>query len=83
MLVAEIAHAFANECAGSLTDLLQRRSMLGLAADFGLRSAPLAADWMVRLGIRNKTEAAAELADYRQYARRFTRRSAAIDGLEA
>jgi len=83
MLVAEIAHAFAQEGAGTLTDLLQRRSMLGLAADFGLRLAPLAADWMVRLGIRNKSQAAAELADYRQYARRFTRRSAAIDGLEA
>jgi glycerol-3-phosphate dehydrogenase len=82
MLVAEFAQAFEHELAGSLTDCLQRRCMLGLAADFGLRLAPMAADWLVRLGIRDKFQAAEELAAYRTFARRFTRRSAAIDGLE-
>ena len=82
LLVAELAHAFQHEAAGSLTDCLQRRCMLGLAADFGRKLAPVAADWLVRIGIRDKAQAAEELAAYRSFARRFTRYSAAIDGLE-
>jgi glycerol-3-phosphate dehydrogenase len=83
LLVAELARGFAYEGAGSLTDCLQRRCMLGLDADFGRRLAPVVADWLVRLGIRDKTQAAAELAAYNSFARRFTQYSAAIDRLEA
>ena len=83
MLVAELAHTFGNEAAGSLIDCLQRRCMLGLDVDFGRKLAPVAADWLIRLGIRDKVQAQQELADYAAFARRFTQHSAAVDGLEA
>ena len=59
-----------NEHARTLVDLLQRRTMAGLAPDFGKRSAPLAADWLVRLGIWDKARAAEEVTAYQQFARR-------------
>jgi glycerol-3-phosphate dehydrogenase len=68
--VGELVHAIDNEHAGTLVDLLQRRTMAGLAPDFGKRSAPLAADWLVRLGIWDKARAAEEVAAYQRFARR-------------
>jgi glycerol-3-phosphate dehydrogenase len=69
-LVAELVRGIEHEYASSLIDLLQRRTMAGLAADFGRRTAPLAADWLVRLGVWNKTKAAEELASYQRFAAR-------------
>lgn len=71
MLVAEITHAFEHEAAGSLSDCLLRRSMIGLGPDLGRHAAPLVADWLVRLGLRDKRAAAAELSAYAQALRRF------------
>lgn len=71
VLVGELVHALTTEHAHTLTDLLQRRIMVGLDSDFGRRSAPLAADWLVRLGIWDKSRAEAEITAYRAWARRF------------
>jgi glycerol-3-phosphate dehydrogenase len=70
-LVAEVVVAIEDEWAQSLDDILLRRTMAGLEADGGRRSAPLVADWLVRLGYWNKTRAAEELAAYRATRRRF------------
>jgi glycerol-3-phosphate dehydrogenase len=69
-LVAELVHALDIEWARSLIDVLQRRCMAGLGADFGLGTAPAAADWLVRLGIWDRDRAEAELVAYRAHARR-------------
>jgi glycerol-3-phosphate dehydrogenase len=69
-LGAELVHAVRNEWAVTLLDILQRRCMIGLRADFGLQAAPAAADWLCRLGIWDRARAAQEVADYREYARR-------------
>src|SRR5690606_35307259 len=45
--VVELVHALETEWAESLIDLLQRRTMLGLGADFGSAEAPLAAAALV------------------------------------
>jgi glycerol-3-phosphate dehydrogenase len=71
LIVGELVHALEHEHARSLIDLLQRRTMVGLDADFGEGAAPLAADWLVRLGYWDKTRAAEELSAYRAFARRF------------
>lgn len=70
-LVAELVHAIEREHALTLEDILQRRTMAGLQADFGRRSAPLAADWLIRLGFWDKSRAAEEVTAYRRFARRF------------
>lgn len=44
--------------------------MFGLRSDFGKLSAPLAADWLVRLRLWDKARAAEEVAAYRRFARR-------------
>jgi len=64
----EIVHAFETEWADSLVDLLQRRTMLGLGADFGFRDARAAAAALVELGIWEDARAEDELADYRRFA---------------
>jgi len=69
LLRAEIVHAFESEWATSLVDLLQRRTMLGLGADFGSSEAPVAAAALVDLGIWDEARAADELAAYRRFAR--------------
>ncbi len=68
LLAAELVHALDAEWAVTLTDILQRRTMLGLRADFGLGIAPLAAEWLVRLGYWDRARAEQELAAYRAYA---------------
>jgi glycerol-3-phosphate dehydrogenase len=70
LIVAELVHAFEREHALTLVDLLQRRTMLGLGADLASSLAPLAADWLVRLGFWDKKLAAEEVAAYRRYLRR-------------
>lgn len=75
-LVAELVHAFEREWAATLIDVLQRRCMAGLDADFGLRTAPAAAQCLVRLGLMDRGRAEKELDDYRRYARRFRVRAA-------
>jgi glycerol-3-phosphate dehydrogenase len=70
-LVAELVHAIQQEHALTLEDILQRRTMAGLQSDFGRRSAPFAADWLIRLGLWDKAKAAEEVTAYRRFARRF------------
>jgi glycerol-3-phosphate dehydrogenase len=70
VLTAELVHALTNELAVTLIDLLQRRCMAGLDADFGLRAAPAAADALTRLGIWDAARATDELASYRELAAR-------------
>jgi len=69
LLVAELVHAIENEHARTLVDLLQRRTMVGLGADFGSDSAAPAADWLVRLGLWDTVRAARELEAYGRFAR--------------
>ena len=68
VLTAELVYSLTNEWAVTLEDLLQRRCMAGLGADFGLRAAPAAAAALTRLGIWDSARAAHELAAYRQLA---------------
>jgi len=70
LLTAELVYALTTEWAESLDDLLQRRCMAGLGADFGVRAAPAAAGALVRLGIWDAARAAHELAGYRELATR-------------
>ena len=70
LLVGELVRALEKEHARTLIDVLQRRTMAGLQSDFGQQSAPLAADWLVRLGIWDRTRAAEEVEAYRYFARR-------------
>lgn len=63
-LVAELVHAVTTEWACTLTDVLQRRTMRGLAADFGRGAAPAAAEWLTRLGLWDRPRAEQALADY-------------------
>jgi glycerol-3-phosphate dehydrogenase len=70
VLTAELVHAIDNEWAVSLEDVLQRRCMAGLDADFGLHAAPAAAAALHDLGIWDAARAAHELAAYRQLAAR-------------
>lgn len=74
-LACELVHAFDAEWATSLVDVLQRRCMAGLDADFGLRTAPAAAQCLLELGVFDRERAERELADYRRYARRFRPRA--------
>jgi glycerol-3-phosphate dehydrogenase len=68
VLAAELVHAIQSEWAVTLEDLLQRRCMAGLGADFGLDVAPGAAAALVRLGLWDDARAEAELAAYRAFA---------------
>jgi glycerol-3-phosphate dehydrogenase len=70
VLAAELVHALTNEWAVTLEDLLQRRCMAGLDADFGLGTAPAAAAALPRLGIWDGARAAGELAAYGELAAR-------------
>ncbi|MEO8465423.1 MAG: glycerol-3-phosphate dehydrogenase/oxidase [Gammaproteobacteria bacterium] len=64
VLAAELIYALEREWAVTLDDLLQRRCMAGLGADFGLGTARGAAAALVRLGIWDAASAAAELDAY-------------------
>ncbi len=75
VLVAELVHALTAEWATTLEDLLQRRCMAGLDADFGLGAAPAAASALARLGIWDAARAAHELARYRELAARHGARA--------
>ena len=75
VLVAELVHALTAEWATTLEDLLQRRCMAGLDADFGLGAAPAAASALARLGIWDAARAAHELAGYRELAARHGARA--------
>jgi glycerol-3-phosphate dehydrogenase len=68
VLTAELMHALTNEWAVTLEDVLQRRCMAGLDADFGLRAAPAAAAALARLGVWDSARAERELAAYRELA---------------
>jgi glycerol-3-phosphate dehydrogenase len=79
VLTAELVHALTKEWAVTLEDLLQRRCMAGLDADFGLRAAPAAAAALTRLGLWDAARAAHEVAAYRELAvRRGALRERAI-----
>ncbi|HEY8427504.1 MAG TPA: glycerol-3-phosphate dehydrogenase C-terminal domain-containing protein, partial [Sandaracinaceae bacterium] len=64
----ELVHAFETEWAETLVDLLQRRTMLGLGADFGFAEMRAAAAALVELGIWDGTRAEEEIASYRRFA---------------
>lgn len=68
LLAAELVHALETEWAVTLVDVLQRRAMVGLGADFGIGVAPAAASTLVRLGLWDAPRAAQELAAYRTLA---------------
>ena len=68
VLTAELVYSLTKEWAVTLEDLLQRRCMAGLDADFGLRAAPAAAAALTRLGIWDSARAEHELAAYRELA---------------
>jgi glycerol-3-phosphate dehydrogenase len=70
VLAAELVHAVDSEWAVTLADVLQRRCMVGLNADFGLGAAQAVADAFVRLKIWDAARAAHELAAYRELAAR-------------
>ena len=70
MLAAEAVYALEHEWARTLVDILNRRTMAGLAADFGLRAAAACARHLQAAGIWDAPRAADELAAYREYARR-------------
>jgi glycerol-3-phosphate dehydrogenase len=70
VLVAELVHGLEAEWAVTLEDLLQRRCMAGLDADFGLEVADAASAWLVKLGRWDAARAASELAAYRALAAR-------------
>jgi glycerol-3-phosphate dehydrogenase len=72
-LVAELVHAIREEWASSLADILLRRCMAGLGADRGLESVPAAADWLVRLGLWDRSRGDHEIESYRTLVRRFDR----------
>jgi glycerol-3-phosphate dehydrogenase len=76
-LVAELVYAVREEWASSLADILLRRCMAGLAADRGLDCAPAAADWLVRLGLWERSRGDHELEAYRALVRRFVPRGGA------
>lgn len=71
LIVGELVHAIETEHARTLIDVLQRRTMQGLGCDFGKSSAPLAADWLVRLRLWDKARAGDEVAAYRRFSRRY------------
>ena len=71
LIVGELIHAIEREHAQSLIDLLQRRTMAGVRADLGRRTAPQAADWLVRLGFWDKARASEETEAYRRFLRRY------------
>jgi glycerol-3-phosphate dehydrogenase len=68
VLAAELVHALTREWAVTLEDVMQRRCMAGLNADFGVRTARGAAAALERLGIWDAARAAEELAAYRSFA---------------
>ena len=70
LIVGELVHALEAEHGRTLIDVLQRRTMFGLRSDFGKLSAPLAADWLVRLGVWDRARAGEEVAAYRRFSRR-------------
>lgn len=70
VLVAELEYGMDLQWARTITDLLQRRCMTGLAADRGLRDAEYAARWLVRLGRIDRDEALGQLEVYRDWLRR-------------
>jgi glycerol-3-phosphate dehydrogenase len=70
VLLAELVYALDREWAVTLEDLLQRRCMAGLDADFGLRTAAAAAAALARVGIWGAARAEHELARYRELAAR-------------
>ena len=70
VLTAELVYGLTTEWAETLEDVLQRRCMAGLAADFGLGVAPAAAAALERLGVWDAARAAHELASYRELAAR-------------
>jgi len=70
VLTAELVHGITAEWAVTLEDLLQRRCMAGLDADFGLTVAPAAAAALTQLELWDAARAAHELASYRELAAR-------------
>ena len=71
LLRVELVRAIEAEWAGTLADVLQRRTMTGLGPSFGLDEAPAAAAALAELSIWDRARAEDELAGYRRYAARF------------
>jgi glycerol-3-phosphate dehydrogenase len=77
VMTAELVYALEHEWAVSLIDLMQRRCMAGLDADFGLGAARAAADSLARLGIWDPARAEREVSEYRGHAARHHARALA------
>ena len=78
VLVAELVYALEREWAVTLEDLLQRRCMAGLGADFGLGAAHGAAAALARLQVWDAARAAQELEAYLGLAARHRAAAAKI-----
>jgi glycerol-3-phosphate dehydrogenase len=74
-LAAEVVFAFQNEMAQTLADVLLRRTMVGLNSKLGIGADEKAAAIARRFLGWSKERAAREMADYRQYLKRFHPRS--------
>jgi glycerol-3-phosphate dehydrogenase len=70
-LAAEIIEAVESDWAVTLEDILSRRCMAGLDADFGRRSAAGVAAALERLGVWDRARAQHELAQYEAVAARY------------
>ena len=79
VLAAEIVYGLRTESARTLTDVLMRRTMLGLDPDLSIDSVERAAAVMGEDEGWTEGRAAAEIDDYANYAKRF--RLAAVAGL--
>ncbi len=71
LLVAELVYAKSAQWAQSLIDILQRRCMAGLSADAGLGCVDAAGQWLIRLGLSDRSSALEQISAYRDWVRRI------------
>ncbi|MFS0868173.1 FAD-dependent oxidoreductase [Microbacterium sp. 179-B 1A2 NHS] len=81
-IAAEVVHAVREEGAVSLEDILVRRTVMAFASDVGLAAAPRAAAVLVAYAGWTEQHAEAEVARYREAARRFLPRALRNDLVE-
>ena len=74
-LAAELVHAFTHERAGTLTDALHRRTMVGLDRSVGLDTAEAAAQVCAEVLGWADARVAEDVAAHRRYVQRFRPRA--------
>jgi glycerol-3-phosphate dehydrogenase len=82
-IAAEIEHAVRHEFARTLTDVLMRRTMLGLDPELGPESVEAAAEIMARCCGWDRERTSNEVDSYIAYARRFRPSEPTRDGAHA